>query len=87
MQAGQFTEDELNLARKHIRHQILHHTKAKGSIVDEFVEKMINITLSDTDNNHKLEDWTSNTKTLCLTSDINKKTSLGSLYVQVDTVP
>jgi len=55
--AAQFTESQLNLARKHLRHQVLHHTQASGSIVDDFVEKMIDITKRDPNNNHKLEDW------------------------------
>lgn len=56
-----FTESQLESARTHLRQQILHHTNAQGSIVDEFVEKMMNITLHDTDNLHKLEDWTETT--------------------------
>jgi len=64
LEARQFTEDQLNLARRHIRQQIVHHTLAEGSVVDDFVEKMMEITMRDTDNHHKVEDWTEETETL-----------------------
>lgn len=63
--AAEYTKAQLALARKHIRQQILHHTNVEdGDVVEEFVEKMIGITLADTDNNHKLEDWTEETNVI-----------------------
>jgi len=81
--AQQFTEAQLNQARRHLRQQITHHTKATGGVVDEFVEKMIDITVRDTDNNHKLEDWTVEHETVSLEGhgdDITKTTYLSPAF-------
>jgi len=81
--AEQFTEAQLSLARKHIRQQIVHHTQATGGVVDEFVEKMIAITTQDTDNNHKLEDWTVEHETVSLKGhgdDVIKTTYLSPAF-------
>jgi len=81
--AEQFTETQLTLARKHIRQQITHHTQATGAVVDEFVENMISITEQDTDNNHKLEDWSVEHETVSLEGhgdDVTKTTYLSPAF-------
>merc|ERR1719230_484630 len=80
---SRFTETQLKLARKHLRHQIVHHTQATGNIVDDFVEKMIEITKRDPDNNHKLEDWSVKHETVALHGhgdDVTKTTVLSPAF-------
>lgn len=79
----QFTEAQLKLARKHIRQQIVHHTQATGGLVDEFVEKLLDITVKDTENNHKLEDWSVEHETVSLEGhgdDVIKTTVLSPAF-------
>jgi len=81
--AHDFTESQLNLARKHLRQQVVHHTKATGSTVDEFVERMLEISVNDEENNHKLGDWTVEHETVSLEGhgdDVIKSTFLSPAF-------
>jgi hypothetical protein len=63
LQLASHSPEQLNQARKNLRDQ-LHHIGAEGDIVEEFVEKLMEQTLADTDNLHNLEDWTETTAEL-----------------------
>jgi len=54
---GQYSPAQLDLARRHLREQ-LHHIGADGTLVEDFVEKMLEQNLADVENQHRLEDWT-----------------------------
>jgi hypothetical protein len=55
-----YSPEQIEQARSSLREQ-LHHIGAKGDLVDDFVERLLNESLADTDNQHDIEDWTETT--------------------------
>ena len=53
-----YSQEQIQQAKTALRKQ-LHHIGAEGHLVEEFVERLLHEAVSDTTNNHALEDWTS----------------------------
>jgi hypothetical protein len=63
LQLAIYTPEQIEQAKKNLRHE-LHHIGAEGDIIDEFVERLMEDVLADTDNQHDIKDWTSKTTAL-----------------------
>merc|ERR1719174_407799 len=63
LQLAIYSPEQIQQAKSALRNQ-LHHIGAEGDLVEEFVERLLKETLADTDNQHKLEDWTETTTKL-----------------------
>lgn len=63
LQYAVYTPEQIEQARKNLRHE-LHHIGAEGDLIEEFVDRLMEDVMADTDNQHDIADWTETTTPL-----------------------